>query len=947
MRLPSHVCIHPMKLIHAFRAVVWGVLFGVTCTGWVLAQTQVSVATDIENEYGNLNLGRAEGWRIASEAPNEVRDGFSLQQFVQKQTLHRDSLRSVLGEQTYGWAELAIDIDSSFSNKKWLLRNFGYGAIKVWVNGELLLQSGNPSPLAEEEVLGAINLLDYTPVSIRTGVNYFLVEFSYHRIPEWLNLIRSQPLRYVLPILTNPIYVTNQVDSDRKRAFILGAVVFVLFILFVAHYFLSLKSVHKYHIFALGTNAFLLVHALSQMGDSLFYWTISVFPVQQLSMVSLFLFVFYFMIRTIASYYDLYVNIRILNFTLGFFLFLSFWTTIFYDYRIVYLMYPFLSIINSGFALYLLKKVIREEKNDRAIFMFSGFLGMLLGTLMYSVVFFVFFPENYFIYYLSVILVYMSVPLSFSISITLDYIDIFERTEQLVQERTKELLDKDEYKNRFFINVSHELRTPLAILNGLISKSMSKSDKNKFYISNIDASNILRNIKRLTILVRQILDLSKSDEKKLIINNIEFYVDDLIDNVIDLNSSFVSLRHQEVQFESGTKSVVVRADEEKVSTILTNVLVNASKYGPEFSLIRVESRVNPEANVLEIDVKDEGPGVSEEDREVIFERFHRLKSPNQPYVEGLGIGLELSRTFARLLGGDLVVVEDGELGARFRLTLPVEKGVDWGILPAQTVHDQTKDQTPVHSQKTSASLRKGLRILLVEDNPDLNTYLVDLLQPLGAVHSCKQGAEAWTWLKQLDQKVDLVVTDLMMPVMSGEELISRMSEDDKLQSVPIIVLSAKDDFENRLSLLRVGIIDYVTKPFNADEFLLKIDNLLRFYSNRQRYSVQIDLDDVPQEASLSDKVKQYIIENIDNQFLSPTGLAEEFAMSERSFYRKIEKDSGLTPAAFIREVRLQYAVKLMQNNSQHRLVDIAHKVGYKSVDTFKRNYHERFGVGLK
>lgn len=202
-------------------------------------------------------------------------------------------------------------------------------------------------------------------------------------------------------------------------------------------------------------------------------------------------------------------------------------------------------------------------------------------------------------------------------------------------------------------------------------------------------------------------------------------------------------------------------------------------------------------------------------------------------------------------------------------------------------------------------------------------------------------------MKQLDQKVDLVVTDLMMPVMSGEELISRMSEDDKLQSVPIIVLSAKDDFENRLSLLRVGIIDYVTKPFNADEFLLKIDNLLRFYSNRQRYSVQIDLDDVPQETSLSDKVKQYIIENIDNQFLSPTGLAEEFAMSERSFYRKIEKDSGLTPAAFIREVRLQYAVKLMQNNSQHRLVDIAHKVGYKSVDTFKRNYHERFGVGLK
>jgi len=237
--------------------------------------------------------------------------------------------------------------------------------------------------------------------------------------------------------------------------------------------------------------------------------------------------------------------------------------------------------------------------------------------------------------------------------------------------------------------------------------------------------------------------------------------------------------------------------------------------------------------------------------------------------------------------------------------------------------------------------------VLVEDNPDLNAYLVDLLQPLGDVHSCRHGAEAWAWLKQPDQKVDLVVTDLMMPVMSGEELISSMSEDEKLQSIPIIVLSAKDNFENRLNLLRVGIIDYISKPFNADEFILKIDNLLKFYSNRQRYSVQIESIDIPQEPSLSDKVKHYIISHIEDPFLSPAGLAEEFAMSERSFYRKIEKDSGLTPAAFIREVRLQYAIKLMQISSQPRLNDIAQKVGYKSVDTFKRNYSERFGVSLK
>lgn len=933
--------------MHTFRAVVWFALIGVTYTGWSLAQVQIPTASDVENEYGNLIIGRAETWRISSEAPIVIQDGFSLQRYAQKHTLHRDTLREALGESTYGWAELAIEIDSSYANRTWLLRNFGFGALKVWVNGELLLQSGNPSPISSEERLSSSNFLDHVPVTVRTGVNYFLVEYSYHTLPDWIDFINSQPNLYVSPILTDPEYVVNQVESDKIRAFILGSVLFVLFILIIAHYFLSLKSINNYHKFAMWANFFLFAHAFILLGDSIFYWTSSVLPISHFSMVSLFLFVFYFMIRTISSYYDINISVKSLNGFLLLFIILSILSLI-YNYKLVLLLHPLLSVMNICFSLFLLSKVVRNNKKYRAVFMFSGYVAMLIGTLMYTTIYLFLFRENYFIYYVSVMLVYTSVPLAFSITIILDFIDIFDKTEQTVQERTKELRDKDEYKNRFLANVSHELRTPLTILNGLISKSMNNSDKDgKIMMQNNDASNILRNTRRLTNLVTQILELSKSDEKKQIINNNTFVIDDLVNNVINLNLSYVSLRHQEVLFESATKSVVVRADEEKVATILTNLLVNASKFGPEYSLIRVESRINLEDSHLEIDVKDEGRGVAEEDREVIFERFHRLKSPDQPYVEGLGIGLELSRTFARLQGGDLCVVEDGERGARLRLTLPIEKNVEWGIPPRSIVHEQTQDQSLAHIYKSSSPHKKVLHILLVEDNPDLNAYMVDLLQPLGAVHACKNGAEAWVWLKQPDLTVDLVVTDLMMPLMSGEQLISKMSEDDKLRSIPVIVLSAKDNFENRLNLLRVGIVDYISKPFNADEIVLKIYNLLRFYSNRQRYSVEIDTLDLPHEPSLSDKVKQYIISHIEDPFLSPASLAEEFAMSERSFYRKIEKDSGLTPAAFIREVRLQYAIKLMQGSSQLRLTDVAQKVGYKSVDTFKRNYSERFGVNLK
>jgi len=922
--------------------------------GWVLcvflallssnafSQSVLNDQSPIINRAGSLLIFNAEGWQVSTDAPEQITDGLNLKNSVQIQSFHIDTLRTVLGNQQYGWAELAFEADSTLSNRAWLMRNLGYAAIRVWVNGTLVFVDGEPSLLRSDEKPSSLKSLPNAPATIRYGVNYVLIEFSYHKVPVWLYTVRAYPRSFVIPAFSNPQSFANFQKAEWNRTFIFGAVAFVLILLSLSNLYLSIKSVDKYYYYAFWTCVFLLLHAVSQMGDSTFGWSMAMLPVRQLGHVILFLFVFYNIIFTIGTYYRLPLPKKSLLVFFGVYLLLSVYAILF-KYDLILILHPILAVLNLAFAVYLLREARKENRGLRLVLLFSGFMVMLLGTFMYAIVYQLFFVDSHFIYYISTIMVYMGVPISFTITITLDFVDIFEKMEQKVVERTKELEEKEEFKTRFFLNVSHELRTPTTILDGLLQKAEEQSDNlSGIWIPKEDSSLIIRNAKRLAVLVQQILDISKSDKGELTLQKKNYRLDEIIQSVVDLNESFIGLRHQTVQFQSNTQNMMVHVDGDKISTILSNVLLNASKYGPENSIIRIESKINTADSKIEIDLIDEGDGVAEQDREIIFERFHRIKNPDRPYVEGIGIGLELSRSLARLHDGDLSVVEDEKSGARFRLSLPYNS--DLIIHTLNGAESEVKAETVASISPLGIS-QENLRLLLVEDNPDMNAYVKGLLNPLGSVHSCKNGVEALAYLQK--NTVDIVVTDLMMPEMTGGELIQRMASDPKLSMIPVVVLSAKNDGDERLHLLRVGIVDYITKPFNPSELKLKIENLMRFYKRRQTFNVELPELEIPEQESLSENVKNYILENIDDTRLSAVFLADAFFMSERNFYRKIEQDSGMTPAAFIREVRLQYAARLVEMSSDIRLNELANKIGYKSVETFKRNYMERFGVSPK
>ncbi|KPP97123.1 MAG: Response regulator receiver domain [Bacteroidetes bacterium HLUCCA01] len=907
----------------------------------------VTDLTGITNRFGNMLLYIADGWMVTPSAPDSIVHGPSLPDGVAVHSLHADSLATVLGPVRYGWAELVFTVDPRTAQDPWVMRGRGYGASRMWLNGRQVFQHGTPSPYPAMEIPGRYHSIRTGPAQLEAGANYLLVEFSHHKVPEWLHAVRTDGLNYHLALLAEPVNQASLEDFYRKRIFSMGAVSLVLFLLALIHGYLSVKSVHRYHYYAFWTNLLLLLHAVLQMGDALFGWSGAMVAVILLSHPVLFLLVIYTMIHVTGSYYQLVLPDRLLRGVLYGSIVLVVFASLWYSPLINYVL-PIVSGLTLVYAFYLLRMALKTFPVYRIALVFSGFVMMLAGAFVYAVLYIQLFPQSHMLYFLAILLVYVGVPVSFTLSIALNFVDIFEQMEQKVLDRTRELKEKEAFKTRFFLNVSHELRTPTTILDGLLQKAARGSEPNAgVHIPPEDASLVLRNVQRLSALVQQILQLSGSDQGELSLNRKHYRLDEIIRSVLDINQSFIGLRHQQVDFRSGTPHTLVFADGEKVHTILSNVLLNASKYGPERSRIHVETRINEQEERVEVDVTDEGEGVAAADREIIFERFHRLQRPDKPYVEGLGIGLELSRSLARLHDGDLVVADSPGGGACFRFTLPLDAGLtvhrvrEWGESPSRTVAGAAATVGSTGAGE-SPSTAVSLRLLLVEDNPDMNAYLSGLLNEVGTVHTTRNGVEALDFLRR--SAVDMVVTDLMMPEMSGGELIAHMAADPGLSTLPVVVVSAKSDVDERLHLLRVGIVDYITKPFDPEELRLKIDNLLRFYHRRASYRVEVAADAVPGEVSLSDRVKNFVLEHISDPDLTATLLADAFAMSERNFYRKIERDSGMTPAAFIREVRLQYAARLAEGGADIRMNELATRVGYRSVQTFRRNYVERFGA---
>ncbi|MCC5935221.1 MAG: response regulator [Balneolales bacterium] len=514
----------------------------------------------------------------------------------------------------------------------------------------------------------------------------------------------------------------------------------------------------------------------------------------------------------------------------------------------------------------------------------------------------------------------------------------------LIEKQAEKLREEKQLRSRLFANIAHEFRTPITISQGLVEKIDRDSITEPEDKTNMQV--VRRNIRRLSNMIDQVIDVTKLDNQILQLRPKVLLAGPLMRRIAESFRSLTDAKKQIYKIDPCETDLRIQTDPDKLETILNNLIFNAIKFTPEEGIIQVTG--SREEGRLVIRVSDTGPGIPDDQAESVFNRFHRIRNENLPYQEGMGIGLELSRSLAKAMEGDLYLETGRRKGSCFVLRLPEYTGEalpepdQWEEPLSRSQLDLTGLSILAENQPEQVSGK----ILLVEDNKDMQAYVAGILSRLGEVRICENGLAALELLKTWEP--DLIISDLMMPELDGYGLVQALEKQPRLREIPVIILTAKPFLENKLSLLRAGVIDYITKPFNAEELLLRSGNALKTYSSRKEIRVAMKLDadtDATEEVrGHAERAAAYIRAHISDENLKTDLIADALNMSRSTLVRAIKAESGMTPAQFIKEIRLQYARQLILNNPGISKEETAEAVGFQKASWFVKLFEERFGV---
>lgn len=505
----------------------------------------------------------------------------------------------------------------------------------------------------------------------------------------------------------------------------------------------------------------------------------------------------------------------------------------------------------------------------------------------------------------------------------------------------------DQLKTKFFTNVSHEFRTPLTLIISPLERIIKQlsDDELKGQLNLVQ-----RNAKRLLSLVNQLLDFRKMEVQEI---KLHPSIGDIIGFSKDITNSFMDIAEKKsirFSFSSNIDHLEIYFDKDKVEKILFNLLSNAFKYTHDngeasVNLVYSEAANNESDGTLAIEVKDTGIGIPADKQEKIFERFFQTDVPESMVNQGTGIGLAITKEFVKLHGGIVTVTSEPEKGTCFTVLLPAKKIYDPSI-KATTSPILTEDVESISFEERQKSSKKKT-ILIVEDNEDLRFYLKDNLKGQYHVEEATNGKEGWEKTKLLNP--DLVVSDIMMPLMDGVEMARKIKNETLTAHIPIILLSAMGSEEKQLEGLKAGVNDYITKPFTFEILASKIRNLVAQQKLLQkRFHAQIEVD--PSEVTITpvdEKFLKQALEIVEKHLDEPEFSVEDFSgemfMNRVTLYRKILSITGKTPLEFIRSIRLKRAAQLLEKSGMS-IAEIAYEVGFNNPKVFSKSFKEEFHV---
>lgn len=526
------------------------------------------------------------------------------------------------------------------------------------------------------------------------------------------------------------------------------------------------------------------------------------------------------------------------------------------------------------------------------------------------------------------------------------------RINKKVKEQAEQLQALDRMKSRFFANVSHELRTPLTLILGPV-RSLLKNDyppaKQKKLLQLASHSG-----HQLEQLVNEILDLQKLSAGKLQLWAQATPLHRFFQSKLTQFESLAVYKGIDFSYHlelSEQQSAAI--DREKCRQILYNLLSNAFKFTPRGG--KVSAIISGQDQRLILQVKDTGRGIPAKDLPHIFDRYFQSSKPDGSAEGGTGIGLAICKEYAELMGGKIEVKSRVDVGTSFTVILPLRPaetatvGEEDARLAPPVREEQAISDIPAAGSLPAAAQGVGKpHLLLVEDNAQVQAYLHTVLSDQYQLTAAQNGQEALQLLAG-STNFQLIISDLMMPVMDGFQFLEKVKSSDAVRHLPFIMLTARAAAQDKLNALRIGVDDYLLKPFDEEELKTRIENLLRHQAARypevSAASPSMDATPVMSEADREWLVsfEQCVRKHIASDLLSVSMLADEYAMSESTLLRQLKRLTGLSPLQYLTEVRLHEARRLLENGTYRSVSQVASAVGYADARSLTRRFKKRFG----
>lgn len=522
----------------------------------------------------------------------------------------------------------------------------------------------------------------------------------------------------------------------------------------------------------------------------------------------------------------------------------------------------------------------------------------------------------------------------------------FEQKEKLHIE------EMNQSKLRFFTNISHEFRTPISLILGQAETLLQNSNLSP--AASAKVKSIHRGADSLKLLITELLDFRKQEQgfMKLQVSYVNF-TRFLMEYFI-VFQEYAQQKKIDFRFSGMSTDVFLWIDQKQMQKVVNNIFSNAFKNTLEGGKIQIV--MEDYEQTVSFCINDTGFGIPEKELSLIFDRFYQVDTFASKSDEGTGIGLSLCKGIVESHHGTIVAQSQVNVGSTF--TVKLHKGdahFDETVQRISAVDAETIPIIDVYTNNFITEIKDSFaknveptKLLVIEDNDDLRAFLVEIFSPLYQVHSASNGLDGFEAVRRIQP--DIVISDIMMPGISGTELCSRVKKSFDTCHIPVILLTAIVSSEENLKGLQIGADDYITKPFDVKMLITRCNNLI---NNRRllqkKYSEQLGFE--PQriatsalDVELLRKATEIVKKNLENSTFDVNDFARDMALGRTNLFAKIKGITGLTPNDFMLNIKLKVAAEYLINKPEMNIADITYELGYSSPRYFNKCFKELFGL---